>query len=178
VDRPRRWSPEVLLMRHASAGERLGSAAEDLARRLDAPGRSDARRLPAALAAHAIERIVSSPHARCLESVAPLARRRGLTVESREELAPGARLKATLALLSELPESTLVCTHREVLERLFGGEVTCAKGGTWIVEWVDARPLPVAYVPPSSSAVPSRKRAATAVAARRRAPGPARRSRP
>jgi phosphohistidine phosphatase SixA len=61
-------------MRHASAGERLASAAEDLARRLDAPGRSDARRLPAALAALAIERIVSCPHARCLESVAPLAR--------------------------------------------------------------------------------------------------------
>lgn len=161
-------------MRHASAGERLASPTEDRARSLDATGRADARALAAALSAHAIERIVCGPHARCVESVEPLARLRGLTVEVREELAPGASPDETLELLGELRDDSLVCTHREVFERLFGGEITCEKGGTWIVEGG----VPVAYVPPPSSALPPR-RAATALArGHRRAPVRARRSRP
>ena len=164
----------MLLMRHASAGERLASAAADRARGLDAAGRADARGLAAALSAHAIERIVSSPHARCLQSVEPLARLRGLTVEVREELAPGASPDETLALLGELRDDSLVCTHREVFERLFGGEITCEKGGTWIVEGG----VPVAYVPPPSSALPPRRAATARPRDRRRAPVHARRSRP
>jgi phosphohistidine phosphatase SixA len=161
-------------MRHASAGERLASPDEDRARRLDAAGRADARALAGVLSPHAISRIVSSPHARCLESIAPLAQARGLEVEAREELAPGAELEDTLALLGEVRDDSLVCTHREVFERLFAGEITCEKGGTWIVEGG----VPVAYLPPASSAV-SRLRSATArPRGRRRAPARARRSRP
>jgi 8-oxo-(d)GTP phosphatase len=164
----------MLLSRHASAGERLASPTEDRARGLDLAGRADAHALAAALSAHAIQRIVSSPHARCRESVEPLARVRGLTVELREELAPGASHEATLTLLGELLDDSLVCTHREVFERLFGGEITCEKGGTWIVEGG----VPVAYVPPPSSTLPSRRAATTRPRARRRAPVRARRSRP
>jgi phosphohistidine phosphatase SixA len=142
----------VLLTRHASAGERLESPAEDRARGLDRVGRADARALAAALAGHRIERIVTSPHARCLETVAQLACSRGIEVECREELAPDASRKDTLAVLAELPESALVCTHREVLERVFRGEVTCEKGGTWLVERSRRRATPVAYLPPPSSA--------------------------
>jgi 8-oxo-(d)GTP phosphatase len=138
-------------MRHASAGERLESPAEDRARGLDRVGRADANALPAALAGHRIDRIVTSPHARCLETVARLARRRGVDVECREELAPEASRKDTLALLAELPDSALVCTHREVIARVFRGEVTCEKGGTWLVERNGRRPTPVAYLPPPSS---------------------------
>jgi 8-oxo-dGTP diphosphatase len=149
----------VLLTRHASAGERLGSPSADRARPLDRTGRADARRLPAALSAHGIERIVSSPHTRALETVAPLARRLGIEVECREELAPDASRNDTLSLLAELPETALVCTHREVFERLFRGEVTCEKGGTWMVERLRRRHAPVAYLPPPSAAIRPRKRA-------------------
>jgi phosphohistidine phosphatase SixA len=146
----------MLLLRHATAGERLASPAEDRTRRLDPSGRADARALPAALAEYPVDRIVSSPHARCLQTVAPLARRRGIEIECREELAPGASRKETLALLGELPESTLVCTHREVFERVFRGDITCEKGGTWLVERKGRRrvPAPIAYLPPRSSAAP------------------------
>jgi 8-oxo-dGTP diphosphatase len=164
----------MLLMRHASAGERLASPADDRVRRLDAAGLADARALAPALAAHAIERIVSGPHVRCLESVEPLALLRGLTVEAREELAPGASPEATLALLGEVRDNSLVCTHREVFEQLFGGEITCEKGGTWIVEGG----VPVAYLPPPSSALPARRAATARARGRRRARVRARRSRP
>lgn len=157
----------MLLTRHANAGERLGSPSDDRRRPLDRAGRADARRLPAALSTHPIERIVSSPHTRALQTVAPLARRLAIEVECREELAPDASGNDARALLAQLPETALVCTHREVFERLFRGEVTCEKGGTWIVERRGRRRVPVAYLPPPSAAIRPRKRAAQPAAARR-----------
>jgi phosphohistidine phosphatase SixA len=147
--------PLMLLLRHASAGVRHEAPADDRARRLDRVGRADARALTSALGAHAIERVVSSPHVRCLETVAPLARNRGLEVETCGELAPESSRAATLRLLASLPENVLVCTHREVFERLFGGDVTCEKGGTWIAERGTRRRAPkvVAYLPPRSGGV-------------------------
>jgi phosphohistidine phosphatase SixA len=158
--------PNVLLTRHASAGERRGSPSDDRLRPLDRAGRADARRLPAALSTYVIERIVSSPHTRALETVAPLARWLGIEVECREELAPDASRNDTLALLAQLPETALVCTHREVFERLFRGKVTCKKGGTWIVERRGRRRAPVAYLLPPSAAIRPRKRAAQRAEAR------------
>jgi 8-oxo-dGTP diphosphatase len=137
-------------MRHASAGDRLPSPSEDRARRLDRTGRKDARMLPRVLAEHAIDRIVTSPHARSLETVEPIARARGLEIECREALAPDASRVDTVKLLEGLPESALVCTHREVIERLFDGEIRCEKGGTWVLEPRHGRRVPVEYLPPPS----------------------------
>jgi 8-oxo-(d)GTP phosphatase len=141
----------VLLVRHASAGERRPSATLDRARRLDRVGRADARELPEALAGYAVDRVVSSPHARCVETVESLALRRNLRVETRDELLPDAPLEDTLALLAELPDSALVCTHREVIARLLGEELTCEKGATWLLERRAGVLEPVAYLPPPSS---------------------------
>ena len=138
----------MLLQRHASAGEKLESASRDRARPLDQAGEDVARLLPGALAGYTIERIVSSPHRRCLESVGLLAHARGLEVESREELVPDGGGAETRALLDELPDVTLVCTHREVFERLFDGRISCEKGGTWVVERRGSRLVPVKYLPP------------------------------
>jgi phosphohistidine phosphatase SixA len=153
-------------MRHASAGERLESPVEDRARGLDAVGRADARTLPSVLGEHRIERIVSSPTVRCLASVVLLGRRLGIDVECREELGPDASRKDVLSVLGELPENTLVCTHGEVFERLFKGEVTCEKGGTWLIERKGRRRVPVAYLPPSSSSTARRVRRRRATRAR------------
>jgi hypothetical protein len=96
---------------------------------------------------------VSSPHARCVESVRAVALDRGLRLESDDALAPDAPVEETRALLDLLPEASLVCTHREVIERLFGGELTCEKGAVWLLERRDGRHHPVAYLPPPTSAV-------------------------
>jgi phosphohistidine phosphatase SixA len=138
----------MLLHRHASAGEKLGSPSLDRARGLDSEGRADARALPSVLVDYPIERVVSSSHRRCLETVRPLVEARGLPVERREELAPDALREDTKALLEELPENTLVCTHREVFERLFNGDLACEKGGTWVVERRGSRLVPTEYLPP------------------------------
>jgi 8-oxo-dGTP diphosphatase len=88
----------MLLLRHASAGERLSSASLDRSRRLDRVGRADARMLPQTLAGVTLERIVTSPHARCVETVRALGLARGLRVELREELVPEASREDVLAL--------------------------------------------------------------------------------
>lgn len=172
-----RGVPQMLLLRHASAGERLESPVEDRARGLDAAGRADARMLATALADYRIERIVSSPHVRCLATVLSLARRLGIEIECRDEVGLGASRKETLALLAELPEVALVCTHREVFERVFRGEITCEKAGTWLVERRGRRHVPVAYLPPPSGSVPTGAAMPPVAGGRRRAPARARRSR-
>ena len=149
----------MLILRHASAGERVSPDSLDRLRRLDDAGREDADGLVGALAGYPLSRIVSSPHARCLQTVAPLVRARELTVEIREELRPDASLAELEQLLDELPETTLLCTHREVIERLFGGELTCEKGGTWLVAGRAGRLAPAAYLPPPSSVVKRAERA-------------------
>lgn len=153
----------MLLLRHASAGERLSTASLDRARALDRNGRAVAKCLPEAFAGHAIERIVSSSHTRCVDTVRPLARALALEIDRREELEPDAPRSATLALLAELPAGALVCTHREVIERLFGGDVTCEKGGTWLLERRGRRWRPSAYLPPPPSAKPERARRTAAL---------------
>jgi len=103
--------------------------------------------LPEHLAAYSIERVVSSPLVRCVDTVTPLARALGIEVEIREELEPQATKRAVLQLLRGLPPSALVCTHREVFETLFDGELECEKSALWIAESRGSRVTPVAYLP-------------------------------
>lgn len=146
----------VLLLRHASAGARLSSPEVDRWRRLDEAGRAVARQLVWAFADRAITRVVSSPLARCVESVVPIAQSRGLVVEQRRELAPDVDLDDLVALLVELPESTLACTHREAFEKLFGWDVTCEKGGAWVLERSGPELVPALYLAPPA-AMPARQ---------------------
>jgi phosphohistidine phosphatase SixA len=141
----------MLLLRHASAGERLSSPGVDRFRRLDEAGRIVARQLAWAFADREITRIVSSPLARCVESVAPLAASRGLVVENRWELEPDVSLNDLRILLDDLPDTTLACTHREVLEILLGWDVTCEKGGAWVLERNGSELVPTLYVAPPAT---------------------------
>jgi phosphohistidine phosphatase SixA len=141
----------MLLLRHASAGERLSSPGVDRFRRLDEAGRSVARQLAWAFADREITRIVSSPLARCVESVAPLAAARGLVVENRWELEPEAPLNDLNILLDDLPDTALACTHREAFEKLLGWDVTCEKGGAWVLERNGSELVPTLYIAPPAA---------------------------
>ena len=136
----------MLLLRHASAGQRLSSPEIDRFRRLDEAGRVTARQLVWAFADREITKIVSSSLARCVESVVPLAQSRGLVVEDRWELEPDASLEDLLTLLVDLPETTVACTHREAFEKLLGWDVTCEKGGAWVFERNGSELVPALYV--------------------------------
>ena len=136
----------MLLLRHASAGERLSSPGVDRFRRLDEEGRATARQLVWSLAHRGITEIVSSPLARCIETVVPIAASRGLVVDQRWELEPDSALEDVTTLLLDLPETTLVCTHREIFELLLGWDAPCEKGAIWVIAKDGSELVPTLYI--------------------------------
>jgi broad specificity phosphatase PhoE len=120
----------LLLVRHATAGNRRRWKGDDRLRPLDERGRRQADELVGQLRPFAPERVLSSPYVRCVQTVEPLAAVLGLPVEESPELAEGAGRRRALALLRELEGTTAVlCTHGDVIEDLLGDE--SEKGSTW-----------------------------------------------
>jgi 8-oxo-dGTP diphosphatase len=114
----------LILVRHARAGKRAVWEGDDRLRPLDERGRRQAEGLVESLAHHEIERILSSPYIRCMQTVEPLAARRHVRIEERAELAEGASRGEALALLAELERTAAVlCTHGDVIEGLLGEEM-------------------------------------------------------
>jgi phosphohistidine phosphatase SixA len=114
----------LILVRHASAGKRGEWSDDDRLRPLDERGRRQAEGLAAALAEYDVERILSSPYPRCVQTVEPLASARQVELEQRTELAEGASPEDALSLVSELEGTTAVlCTHGDVIEALLGEEM-------------------------------------------------------
>jgi len=135
----------LLLVRHASAGERKSWQGDDRLRPLDARGERQAERLVEVLAGHRVARILSSPYVRCVQTVEPLARVRGLAVERREELAEGAGLGAFFSLGDAL-RAAAVSVHGDLVEELFGE--SRRKGSTMLFEERDGGLQGVATIPP------------------------------
>jgi 8-oxo-dGTP pyrophosphatase MutT (NUDIX family)/phosphohistidine phosphatase SixA len=124
--------PPLLVNRHASAGDSSKWDGDDARRPLDKRGRRQAEALVDRLEGHRIDRIVSSPFDRCVQSVQPLARARQLEVETSDELAEGAGAERTRALLDHLTgEGAFVCGHGPELVPIFG---KVKKGETLVLE--------------------------------------------
>ena len=117
----------VILLRHASAGDRKEWRGDDLLRPLDERGRAQAVALRDVLRAHGVRRVVSSPYVRCLQTVAPLE----LEIVPDERLAEGAPVETTLALLHDLDDA-VACTHGDVIEAVLGRSVK--KGAAVVLE--------------------------------------------
>lgn len=125
----------AVLLRHASAGERSEWSGDDSLRPLDARGRERAAALPGTLAHLEIRRILSSPAARCVQTVEPLAGALGMPVEERSELAEGASGRAALACVLAAGPGCLLCTHGDILQALTGE--AGRKGGGFVAELLD-----------------------------------------
>lgn len=111
----------LLLIRHASAGDRDDWHGEDRARPLDDRGSGQAVELVDLLKPFALTRVLSSPAVRCIQTVEPLARRRGLHVETREELGEEEQERDGVALVRGLLEEDLaVCVHGGLSDALAG----------------------------------------------------------
>ena len=117
----------VILLRHASAGDRDEWHGDDRLRPLDKRGRKQAERLRDVLVAHDVRRVLSSPYVRCTQTVAPL----GLEIELDERLAEGAPRKRTLELLAAL-DGAVACTHGDVIEAVLGRSLR--KGGAVVLD--------------------------------------------
>lgn len=156
-----RTSPDAVptyLVRHAKAGNRPEWTKSDHLRPLSEAGKQQAEQLVAILDGSPIERILSSPHIRCIQTVQPLASARGIRVEESEDLAEGAGPARALALLAEVSRKPAVlCSHGDVIQEVLlhlsaeGLELPdpppLRNGSTWVLEsegdgFVGARYLP------------------------------------
>ena len=151
----------LILLRHASAGQKATWPADDLMRPLDAKGAMDAQVLAGLLPCFAPSaRVLSSPALRCTESVHPYAAAFGGTVDAEAALALSGRSAdfssrtnrgdALTNLVRELVAAgrpAVLCLHRENLPKAL--TAACAalgapappeppdpplpKGGFWVV---------------------------------------------
>jgi phosphohistidine phosphatase SixA len=120
----------LLLIRHATAGDRHAWVGDDRVRPVDDRGRRQSEALVDALAGYTIDRIVSSPYLRCVQSVQPLAEARGLEIELDEQLG-ATRLDEVGEVLERLRgEKAAVCTHGDLP---WLGDRKFKKGATWVL---------------------------------------------
>lgn len=132
----------LLLIRHALAGDPSEWLGDDGVRPLDDRGRRQAEALVDALAVYELHRIVSSPYVRCVQTVEPLAKARGLEIELDEQLGAD-RLDDVPEVLERLKgQNAAVCTHGDLP---WLGDRKFKKGSTWVL---DDELEPVRYIPP------------------------------
>lgn len=146
----------LALIRHAKAGDRELWEGSDEIRPLTASGRRQARAITGIVAPLAPARIVSSPLARCVQTVEPLAATLGLDLETDAALAEGATLEDALGLVRVAHGRSLaLCSHGDVLvsilDHLAAQHVPsmdaslCHKGSVWILESDGERFVSAAY---------------------------------
>ena len=123
-----------ILVRHASAGDRELWAGTDRERPLDDRGREQARTLVSRLAPFRIDAIYSSPAARCVETVEPLASERGLAVVEREELGEERQWHDGAELLRELAEQDVVVCGHGGLEQALRTPRKWRKGAAFVLD--------------------------------------------
>ena len=133
----------LLVVRHADAGRRSQYGGDDRARPLSEEGRAQATALVDLLSGYRPKAVLSSPFARCVETVQPLAEALAQPVETTEELAEDHGAEA-LELMARLAGGTAVlCTHGDVavaILEVLGGRADTAserrlqKGEVWVVE--------------------------------------------
>jgi broad specificity phosphatase PhoE len=151
----------VYLVRHARAGSRGRWDGDDALRPLSKAGRAQAEGIAAELRDEPIDLILSSPYARCVQSVEPLARRLGVDVETADALTEGARLSHALELFAKVQDREVVlCTHGDVMQDLldhFGRhgvklrDHRMEKGSIWAFEVADEKVRRARYIPPPAS---------------------------
>jgi 8-oxo-dGTP diphosphatase len=139
----------VLLVRHARAGDRGEWTGDDALRPLDGKGRKQAKRLAKRLEQLAATRLVSSPALRCVQTFEPAAKRLGLPLEQRDELAEGGGPDELLSLLGDLGGSPALSTHGDVIAEVVGWDAPCKKGSIWILEVESGVIRAEAYLPPA-----------------------------
>ncbi|HZN15026.1 MAG TPA: phosphoglycerate mutase family protein [Acidimicrobiales bacterium] len=138
----------VLLVRHAVARPRARWDDDDTLRPLTTRGARQAEGLVKQLSRYAATSVLSSPSVRCIDTVIPIADKRGLDVEVDRALAEGGS-RAGLKLVRDLLEAgtdAVLCSHGDVIpdvvEALGFNCGRCAKGSTWILDGKRAMYLP------------------------------------
>ncbi|MGQ0744725.1 MAG: NUDIX hydrolase [Acidimicrobiales bacterium] len=151
--------PPLLLIRHAVAKERRKWKGPDSSRPLTGRGTSQAEGLVERVRRYRVDRVMSSPAQRCLQTVLPLARSRGLAVDAIASLAEGSGREALDLLDALAGTGSALCTHGDVLELILSelsrrdglrltGRLPSAKGSVWILEPEEGRFVATRYLAP------------------------------
>ncbi|MGZ8693468.1 MAG: SixA phosphatase family protein [Gaiellaceae bacterium] len=109
----------VLLVRHASAGDRYEWEGDDLLRPLDERGRRQATDLIELLSQYELKRLLSSPSLRCVQTIEPLAQARGFDIEIRDELSEERQYADGPTLVGSLHDAVFSC-HGGLSEAVCG----------------------------------------------------------
>jgi 8-oxo-dGTP diphosphatase len=124
----------MLLVRHASAGDRDLWVGHDHERPLDARGWRQAGELVGLLERFPLDAIWTSPYRRCVETVLPIATARGLEPQLLEELTEELHLTAGIELVqAHAGKPVLVCGHGG-LELALVTPLRWRKGATFVVD--------------------------------------------
>ena len=134
----------IFLLRHAAAGDRTKWSGEDPKRPLNKKGRKQSEIVAKTLAKMHIERIVTSPYERCVETVKPLAKRIGAKVEVSQALAEGPDIDAAYGLIDSLVgHNAVLCSHGDVIPAVMNrlmwaglkldSRFYCSKASVWEV---------------------------------------------
>ncbi|MGW0804149.1 NUDIX hydrolase [Nonomuraea sp. NPDC002799] len=123
----------LVLVRHGTAGSRAEWSGDDTARPLDADGRSQAAGLATALAAYRPDLLLSSPSARCVQTLEPY----GGEIRTEPLLSEeGQDPQKTPALVRDITAPAAVCSHGKVLPELIealGGKTVHLRKGAFAV---------------------------------------------
>ncbi len=147
----------IHVVRHAHAGDRDAWSYDDDLRPLSERGCGQAERLPGVLGSEPPAVIYSSPSVRCIATVLPLARQRGVPVTTLAALYEGSSARAMLERLEDERSPVAACTHGDVIADLLGlvigsgvelQSLRAEKGSTWTIEIDAGRINSARYAPP------------------------------
>jgi len=135
----------LLLIRHADAGSRSAWDGPDRARPLSAAGQAEAAALVGLLEGYGVKRMLSSPYARCIETLEPLGVALSVEIECDEALGEGHGYRATNLVRSLAGEDAALCSHGDVIPEVLlalaaeegvdlGPHPRHPKASTWVLE--------------------------------------------
>ncbi len=151
----------IRLLRHGAAGDRNKWKKEDRVRPLTNKGRRQAAAIAESLATAEIERVVSGPSLRCIQTVESLAEKIGAKVEISDALAEGPDIDAAYDLVDSLVGyNAVLCSHGDVIpatiNRMMWAGLSidsrfyCSKGSIWEIEVDVGKFVTGHYTPPPS----------------------------
>jgi broad specificity phosphatase PhoE len=150
---------KLYVVRHADAGNRGHGSTPDEARELSERGWRQAEGLCHELAERDITRLVASPFVRCMQTLEPLAKVLGLSVEADDRLAEGTGAAGALAVAAEVRGTgAVLCSHGDVVPDLLDhllahgtklkDELRWQKASTWVFTWDGDHLAKGRYLPP------------------------------
>jgi 8-oxo-dGTP diphosphatase len=150
---------KLYVVRHADAGHRGEGPRHDESRELSERGWRQAEGLCLELGEKDITRLVASPFVRCVQTLEPLGKVLGLSVETDDRLAEGTGATGALAVAAEVRDTTAaLCSHGDVIPDLLDhllargaklrGELRWQKASTWVLSWDGDELTKGRYLPP------------------------------